>query len=492
MADQENCVRVTRAASKKRAAESAGLPNQQPKGKLKTKTRVVKTDSKVSKEETEDDKPADIDAISDDPQMCGHYVSDIYETFAKRRKHGDDKLVLFHVPDTSPVWGRHGDGWGTYRGRATVIGYLSLNAINKQRLQLLGVSSMLIASFTRVGQKDYEASSLQLEFLGCYLAELSLLDYSCEFKCVANMPACPEIPDSHFEDDEEDDVSLLKMLKLNVSDFYNSTPCCTNFGNVFPTRKVSCRVSKGARDYDDQENSVRLTRAAAKKRLTSRRGKENKKSCSLKRSRRQDEFEAGLKVDPRRRPLPDYIERYLSLNALNRQRLQLLGVSSMLIASREINPPNVEDFCYIDNTYRKEVVKIEADILKALKFELGNPTSNISEASSLQLEFLGCYLAELSLLDYGCVNFLPSRIAASVIFLARFIIEPMRHPWSLGMQEYTGYEALDLKECVLIIHDLYLSRRGGALQAVREKYKQHKFKCVATMPASPAIPDSYF
>lgn len=82
----------------------------------------------------------------------------------------------------------------------------------------------------------------------------------------------------------------------------------------------------------------------------------------------------------------------------------------------EINPPNVEDFCYItDNTYTKEevisfphfnlyilvfhvhlvglflflyylilingglwvipkVVKMEADILKALKFELGSPT----------------------------------------------------------------------------------------------------------------------
>jgi len=70
----------------------------------------------------------------------------------------------------------------------------------------------------------------------------------------------------------------------------------------------------------------------------------------------------------------------------------------------EIKPPEVEDFCYItDNTYSKEeviiviclslvfwnalaldctdfynflvkVVNMEADILKALKFELGGPT----------------------------------------------------------------------------------------------------------------------
>ncbi|MBA0867974.1 hypothetical protein Goshw_006779 [Gossypium schwendimanii] len=256
-----------------------------------------------------------------------------------------------------------------------------------------------------------------------------------------------------------------------------------------------------------------------------------------------------MEVDPKRRPLPDYIEkvqkdvsmsmrgvlvdwlvevaeehklvsdtlymtvsyidRFLSLNPLNRQRLQLLGLSSMLIASRkyeEITPPNVEKFCYItDNTYSKdEVVKMEADILKSLKFELGNPTvktflrrfTRVAQedykASSLQLEFLGCYLAELSLLDYGCVKFLPSMVAASVIFLTGFIIRPKCHPWSSALQRNLGYKASDLKECVLILHDLYLSRRGDSLHAVREKYKQHKFKYVATIPASPEIPASYF
>lgn len=42
----------------------------------------------------------------------------------------------------------------------------------------------------------------------------------------------------------------------------------------------------------------------------------------------------------------------------------------------EISPPHVEDFCYItDNTYTKEdVIKMEADVLKSLNFEMGNPT----------------------------------------------------------------------------------------------------------------------
>ncbi|KAI4337023.1 hypothetical protein L6164_015485 [Bauhinia variegata] len=203
-----------------------------------------------------------------------------------------------------------------------------------------------------------------------------------------------------------------------------------------------------------------------------------------------------------------YIDRFLSSNPVSRQRLQLLGVSSMLIASKyeEISPPHVEEFCYItDNTYTKaEVVQMEADILKSLNFEMGNPTvktflrrfagfvSGDQKNPNLQFEFLGYYLSELSLLDYNCIKFLPSHVAASVIFLARFIISPKVHPWTSALQECSGYKSSELKECVLILHDLYLARRGGSLQAIREKYKQHKFKCVATLPSPPEISVSYF
>ncbi|PHT51409.1 Cyclin-A3-2 [Capsicum baccatum] len=203
-----------------------------------------------------------------------------------------------------------------------------------------------------------------------------------------------------------------------------------------------------------------------------------------------------------------YLDRFLSMNVISRQKLQLLGVSSMLIAAKyeEISPPHVEDFCYItDNTYTKEeVVKMEADVLKSLKFEMGNPTvktflrrfTGVAQedykSPNLQLEFLGYYLLELSILDYCCVKFLPSLVAASVVFLSRFTLQPNAHPWSAALQQYSGYKAVDLKECVLILHDLQLSRRGGSLMAVRDKYKQHKFKCVSTLTAPVEIPASFF
>ncbi|KAJ7958217.1 Cyclin [Quillaja saponaria] len=202
-----------------------------------------------------------------------------------------------------------------------------------------------------------------------------------------------------------------------------------------------------------------------------------------------------------------YIDRFLSMAVVNKQKLQLLGVSSMFIASKyeEITPPHVEEFCYItDNTYTKEdLVKMEADILKSLKFEMGNPTVKTflrkftlvaqlnNKTPNLPLEFLGYYLAELSLLDYNLVKFPPSLVAASVVFLAKFIISPKRHPWSSTLQEYSGYKSVDLKECAIGLHDLYLGRRGGSLQAVREKYKQHKFKYVASH-AFPSRDTSFF
>ncbi|KAL9257696.1 putative cyclin-A3-1 [Drosera capensis] len=203
-----------------------------------------------------------------------------------------------------------------------------------------------------------------------------------------------------------------------------------------------------------------------------------------------------------------HLDRYLSIKSINRQRLQLLGVSCMLIASKyeEITPPQVHDFCYItDNTYtKKQVVEMEADVLKSLKFELGNPTARLfvrrftkacsenSEEHDLKLEFLCYYLAELGLLYYGCVKFQPSLIAAAVVFLANFTLNNGRNPWTAALEYHSKYKASNLRECVLAIHDLQMSKKRGSLVAIRDKYKQHKFKCVSTLASPSEIPSHYF
>ncbi|XP_044510683.1 cyclin-A1-1-like [Mangifera indica] len=204
----------------------------------------------------------------------------------------------------------------------------------------------------------------------------------------------------------------------------------------------------------------------------------------------------------------NYTDRYLSGNVMNRQRLQLLGVACMMIAAKyeEICAPQVEEFCYItDNTYfKEEVLEMESAVLNYLKFEMTAPTAKcflrrfvraaqgINEAPSMQLECLANYIAELSLLEYSMLCYAPSLIAASAIFLAKYILIPSKRPWSSTLQHYTLYQPSDLMDCVKDLHRLFCNSNSSSLPAIREKYSQHKYKYVAKKLCPPSIPPEFF
>ncbi|KAL2517628.1 Cyclin-A2-2 [Abeliophyllum distichum] len=191
------------------------------------------------------------------------------------------------------------------------------------------------------------------------------------------------------------------------------------------------------------------------------------------------------------------LDRFLSENYIEKQKLQLLGVTCMLIASKyeEICAPRVEEFCFItDNTYTKEeVVKMESRVLNFLGFQLSVPTTKkflrrfiqaaqVSyEVPSVELEFLANYLAELTLTEYSFLEFLPSLVAASAVFLARWTLDQSDHPWNPTLEHYTNYKASEMKTTVLTLQDLQLNTHECKLPAIREKYKQSKFKCVSTL-----------
>ncbi|XP_028757569.1 cyclin-A1-1-like isoform X2 [Neltuma alba] len=204
----------------------------------------------------------------------------------------------------------------------------------------------------------------------------------------------------------------------------------------------------------------------------------------------------------------NYIDRYLSGNAMNRQKLQLLGVSCMMIASKyeEICAPQVEEFCYItDNTYfKEEVLQMESAVLNFLKFEMTAPTikcflrrfvraaQGVNEVPSLQLECLANYIAELSLLEYSMLCYAPSLTAASAIFLAKYLLFPSTKPWNSTLQHYTLYQPCDLCDCVRDLHRLCCNTHSSNLPAIREKYSQHKYKYVAKKYIRPSIPQEFF
>ncbi|CAE5993889.1 unnamed protein product [Arabidopsis arenosa] len=204
----------------------------------------------------------------------------------------------------------------------------------------------------------------------------------------------------------------------------------------------------------------------------------------------------------------NYIDRYLSGNVISRQKLQLLGVACMMIAAKyeEICAPQVEEFCYItDNTYLKdEVLDMESDVLNYLKFEMTAPTTKcflrrfvraahgVHEAPLMQLECMANYIAELSLLEYTMLSHSPSLVAASAIFLAKYILDPTRRPWNSTLQHYTQYKAMELRGCVKDLQRLCSTAHGSTLPAVREKYSQHKYKFVAKKFCPSIIPQEFF
>ncbi|ESQ27072.1 hypothetical protein EUTSA_v10018503mg [Eutrema salsugineum] len=201
------------------------------------------------------------------------------------------------------------------------------------------------------------------------------------------------------------------------------------------------------------------------------------------------------------------IDWYLHGNYMERQRLQLLGITCMLIASKyeEILAPRIEEFCFItDNTYtRDQVLEMESQVLKHSSFQIYAPTSKTflrrflraAQASyvnpSREMELLANYLTELTLIDYQFLKFLPSVIAASAVFLAKWTMNQSSHPWNPTLEHYTTYKASDLKASAHALQDLQHNTKGCPLNSIRMKYRQEKFKCVAVF-TSPKLPDMLF
>ena len=128
------------------------------------------------------------------------------------------------------------------------------------------------------------------------------------------------------------------------------------------------------------------------------------------------------------------IDRFLSNKVVQLDRLQLVGITAMFIASKyeEVLSPHVENFRNVaDDGYTvTEILSAERYVLAALNYDLSYPNPmnflrRISKADNydIQTRTLGKYLMEISVLDHRFMEYHPSHIAAAAMYLARLILD---------------------------------------------------------------------
>ena len=152
-----------------------------------------------------------------------------------------------------------------------------------------------------------------------------------------------------------------------------------------------------------------------------------------------------IEVHTRFRLLPEtlflavnIIDRFLSQKVVPLDKLQLVGVTAMFIASKyeEVLSPHIGNFVHVadDGFTMDEVLSAERYTLTTLKYDLSYPNPmnflrRISKADQydIQTRTIGKYLMEVSLVDYRFLRYRQSHTAAAAMYLARRILN--RGPW---------------------------------------------------------------
>ncbi|XP_016357566.1 G2/mitotic-specific cyclin-B2-like [Sinocyclocheilus anshuiensis] len=187
------------------------------------------------------------------------------------------------------------------------------------------------------------------------------------------------------------------------------------------------------------------------------------------------------------------LDRFLQVQPVTRKKLQLVGVTAMLIACKyeEMYVPMVGDFAYIvDDAFTKaQIREMEILILSELNFKLGRPLPlhflrRASKAGNADAEkhTLAKYFLELTLLDYDMVHFNPSETAAAALCLSQLVLDGQK--WSPTQQHYSTYDEAHLKPIMQhIAKNVVLVNEGLTKHVtVRKKYSSSRLMKISLLP----------
>nr|DAD41806.1 TPA_asm: hypothetical protein HUJ06_016129 [Nelumbo nucifera] len=179
------------------------------------------------------------------------------------------------------------------------------------------------------------------------------------------------------------------------------------------------------------------------------------------------------------------IDRFLARETVVRKKLQLVGVTAMLLACKyeEVSVPVVDDLILIsDKAYtRKEILEMEKLMVNTLQFNMSVPTPCVFmrrflkvAQSDKKLELLSFFLIELCLVEYETLKFRPSHLAAAAIYTAQCTLSGYKQ-WSKTSEWHTSYSEDQLLECSRLMVTFHKKAGSGKLTGVYRKYSTSKF-----------------
>lgn len=157
------------------------------------------------------------------------------------------------------------------------------------------------------------------------------------------------------------------------------------------------------------------------------------------------------------------MDRFLSREIVQVNRLQLLGTACLFVASKyeEIYSPSVSNFANESGSTVDEILAAEKFVLEILSFDLSYPNPmnflrRISKADDYDIHSrtIAKYFMEVSIMDHNFIGVKPSLCAAASMFLARKMLG--KDDWNGNLIHYSGEVFEEDLEPVVQLYIQYL------------------------------------
>jgi hypothetical protein len=184
------------------------------------------------------------------------------------------------------------------------------------------------------------------------------------------------------------------------------------------------------------------------------------------------------------------LDRYISKKKIKIKEFQLIACGALFIASKfeEIYPPEIIDFCLIMNNAfsRNDILRIEYDILNTLEFDILSVSPLVFlkrflevSKSAIKTLALSYFILEISLLEVKCLNYMPSLLAASCLYLSRKLSIRIEEIWNEDLEFYTGYSVNQMEDCIVLLYKILKCIPNNSLCSSKNKYSDKKYLEIA-------------